>query len=59
MPIKRTPLTVLLIAGWIFLFGTQAGCVDIKSHYLVVHVDQNDPARMNLTLNNVFNVGKY
>ena len=53
MPIKRTPLTVLLIGGWIFLFGTQAGCADIKSHDLVVHVDQNDPARMNLTLNNV------
>ena len=56
---KKPRLTVLLIAGLIFLFGNQAGWVDAKTHYLAVHVDESDPARINLALNNVQNVGKY
>ena len=56
---KKPLLTVLLIAGWIFLSGNQPAWADTKTHFLAVHVDESDPARMNLALNNVENVRKY
>lgn len=30
-----------------------------KTHYVAIHVDQNDPAVMNMALNNVSNVNAY
>lgn len=30
-----------------------------KTHYLAIHVDEGDPSKMNLALNNVQNVRKY
>ena len=30
-----------------------------KTHHVALHIDQNDPALMNMVLNNVENVEKY
>ena len=43
-----------------FAFGAVSGAfAEGKTHYIVFHVDQNDPKVMNITLNNVQNVRKY
>lgn len=36
-----------------------AALAEGKTHYVAVHVDENDPAVMNMALNNVQNVAKY
>jgi hypothetical protein len=42
---------------WIFpAFTTLASAADSVRHRLAIHVDQNDPAVMNLALNNAANV---
>lgn len=46
-------LPAFVIAGCSGMAGQQAGK---REHRLVVHVDDNDPAKMNLALNNVSNV---
>lgn len=50
------PLLVAL-AGLAMAFNVSSA--DSADHKVVVHVDENDPARMNLALNNVANVKKY
>lgn len=41
-------------------FSTASGVLaEGKTHYLAVHVDQNDPQVMNIALNNVANVTKH
>jgi intracellular sulfur oxidation DsrE/DsrF family protein len=40
-----TPITTALAAG------------DV--HKVAIHVDENDPARMNMALNNAYNINKY
>jgi intracellular sulfur oxidation DsrE/DsrF family protein len=40
-------------------FATAGLAADAKPHRLAVHVDQNDPAVINLALNNVINVIEY
>ena len=37
-------------------FANLSNAADAVRHRLAIHVDQNDPAVMNLTLNNVANV---
>jgi intracellular sulfur oxidation DsrE/DsrF family protein len=49
----------MVVAG---LFGTvlvQPAMADGKTHHLAIHVDENDPAKMNIALNNAANVTKY
>lgn len=41
-------------------FSTASGALaEGKTHYLAVHVDENDPQVMNIALNNVANVTKH
>ena len=44
-------LMALTFAGGAFAEG--------KSHYVAIHVNENDPARMNMALNNAQNVNAY
>lgn len=44
------------------LIGTMAAgaaMAEGKTHYVAVHVDQNDPQVMNMALNNVVNINKF
>jgi intracellular sulfur oxidation DsrE/DsrF family protein len=48
------------IAGATAVFATAAPAkADVKTHRIALHVDQNDPAIMNLALNNVANLATY
>ena len=40
-------------------FAATTAFAEGKTHHVVLHVDQNDPALMNMVLNNVENVTKY
>ncbi len=42
-----------------FSFSTVGFAADAKPHRVIVQVDQNDPATMNLALNNVANIMEY
>lgn len=48
--------TLALIMG---MFSMSSAWADDAAHKVVIHVDDNDPARMNMALNNVANVKKY
>ena len=50
-----------LAAAFAILFSISAGAhaADAKPHRIAIQVDQNDPATMNLALNNVTNIMKY
>ncbi|HLZ01109.1 MAG TPA: hypothetical protein VKR55_03045 [Bradyrhizobium sp.] len=42
------------------LFGLRSYAADrVKTHHIAIQVDQNDPALMNLVLNNVENTAEY
>ncbi len=43
----------------VLLLSTSVAFADGTTHKVVIHVDDNDPARMNMALNNVANVKKY
>lgn len=49
---------LLLVAVALVLAGP-ASAADSKAHRVAFHVDQNDPAVMNLVLNNVSNLMEY
>ena len=49
-------LKSLIVAG---LIATAGGALAGEMHYVAIHVDQNDPAVMNLALNNAQNVSAY
>ena len=49
----------LVIASFALLAAAAASVAGEKVHHVAFHVDQNDPAIMNMTLNNVQNVRKY
>lgn len=54
----------MLVAALIALAGlvtvaTQPALADGKAHYLAIHVDENDPQKMNIALNNAANVTQY
>lgn len=50
----------LAIAAFVALtaFGGSA-LAEGKTHYVAIHVNENDPARMNMALNNAQNVNNY
>lgn len=48
---------ILLLAAP--LRSEAADGVAVRVHRLVIHVDDNDPAKMNLALNNALNVSKF
>jgi intracellular sulfur oxidation DsrE/DsrF family protein len=55
-------LKYLLVALAIFAFAIPTGeavAKDGSNHHLVIHVDDNDKGKMNLSLNNAANVTKY
>lgn len=47
-----------LVTAAALLLATQA-FAEGKSHYVAIHVDQNDPQVMNMALNNAQNVNNY
>ena len=49
---------MILLLGALYL-PIHVNADEDKIHKIVFHVDDNDPARMNLVLNNVANVNKY
>lgn len=59
-----SPKQLLLLAGALvaaaLLFANaQASDPETKVHKVAIHVDDNDPQRMNMALNNVKNIKKY
>jgi len=55
---KLVAVVLLAVVSAGTLFNTLiAG--DTAMHKVAIHVDENDPARMNMALNNVANVNKY
>jgi uncharacterized protein len=57
MPSKIRHLLVALTVG--LLAASGAGAENVKPHRIAIHVDQNDPAVMNMALNNAKNVIEY
>jgi len=51
---KAFTLALILV-----MFSMSSAWADDAAHKVVIHVDDNDPARMNMALNNVANVKKY
>jgi intracellular sulfur oxidation DsrE/DsrF family protein len=49
---------IVLVAGAIFTTGAYAA-ENAKPHRIAIQIDQNDPALMNLVLNNVSNLTEY
>ena len=54
---RTLAVAVMLTAGMIFSAPSHAA--DSKTHHIAIQVDQNDPALMNLVLNNVSNLMDY
>lgn len=54
----RSRYTIVIVALALLAVVLQTGshATDAKSHRVAIHVDQNDPAVMNLALNNAVNV---
>ena len=52
-------LTTLAATAAFALLATATGLAAGKAHKLAIHVDQNDPAIMNLALNNAQNVKSF
>ena len=53
---SRVALYLSLVMLGVTIAGHALHAADAKSHRLAIHVDQNDPAVMNLALNNAVNV---
>lgn len=51
---KRAAFAILTVIA-----GTTAALAEGQTHYVALHVDQNDPAVMNMALNNAQNVNAY
>lgn len=47
------------LAGLLTVVIIQPAMADGKTHYLAIHVDDNDKGKMNIALNNAANVTKY
>jgi len=57
---SRQVLALVGLAFFLFAFAAgQATAGDEKIHKVAIHVDDNDPKRMNMALNNVANLSKY
>jgi len=55
---KFLALILFTVVGTGAFFNTLIAA-DTAMHKVAIHVDENDPARMNMALNNVANVNKY
>ncbi len=55
---KLVALALFVVMGAGTFFSTLMAA-DEAMHKVAIHVDENDPARMNMALNNVANVKKY
>ena len=49
----------LALTGLVVTAVAQPAMAGEKMHYLAIHVDENDPVKMNIALNNAKNVTKY
>jgi intracellular sulfur oxidation DsrE/DsrF family protein len=49
----------IAIAGVVTVATAQPALAHGKTHHLAIHVDENDPQKMNIALNNAANVTKY
>ena len=57
---KRGMTAALFILVGLFAFAVgQPAMAEVKTHYLAIHVDDNDKGKMNIALNNAANVTKY
>ena len=57
---KKIMIAVLLAAGSLMVVASgEPALAEGKVHYLAIHVDENDPVKMNIALNNAGNVIKY
>jgi len=57
---KNIMIAVLLAAGSLMVVASgEPALADGKVHYLAIHVDENDPVKMNIALNNAKNVTNY
>ncbi len=60
MKLKTPVLAVLaLLTANVLALPATADAAEVKVHRVVIHVDENDPARMNLALNNAANIDAY
>jgi len=59
MKITLLMFKAIILALIIGVFSMSNAWADDAAHKVVIHVDDNDPARMNMALNNVANVKKY
>lgn len=56
---KKTILgAIVAVLGTLALAG-QPALAETKTHYLAIHIDENDPVKMNIALNNAKNVTNY
>jgi intracellular sulfur oxidation DsrE/DsrF family protein len=51
--------SLLAVAAAALVLSPAARAAEIKTHRVAIHVDDNDPARMNLALNNASNITQY
>lgn len=49
----------LILAVGLLFMGMNAALAEGVTHYLAIHVDENDPKVMNMALNNALNVTTY
>lgn len=57
---RNVMIAALLVTGSLFVVASgQPAMAEGKVHYLAIHVDDNDKAKMNIALNNAANVTKY
>lgn len=60
---RRTLFAILAVAaiaaGGFWAKAPGAAASEVKVHKVAVHVDENDPARMNMALNNIANTKEY
>jgi len=57
---KKIVIAVLLATGSLMVVASGAPALaEGKVHYLAIHVDENDPVKMNIALNNAGNVMQY
>ena len=52
-------MMAIAFAFTMFTVAPQSAVAEMKAHKVVLHLDDSDPKRMNMVLNNVKNVRKY
>lgn len=57
---KNIVIAAIMTAGSLLMVASgQSALAEGVVHKLAIHVDENDPAKMNIALNNAANVSKY